>query len=62
MTRLMSLMLKIYVLGIAIQLVPTIHSAWDTIPAAQLYANVVSELPDAASWPARAYRVVQALG
>lgn len=60
MNRLASFALKIYVIGIALQLAPIIHSAWDTIPAAQLYATVVDEIPDAASWPAKAYRVVKA--
>ena len=59
MTRLASFLLKLYVLGILVQVAPTVYAAWDAIPASQLYANVVGELPEAATWPARAYKAVR---
>jgi len=51
MIRLIWVLLIVYVIGIGVQLAPTVRDAWDTVPSSQLVSRVVSELPTAAAWP-----------
>ena len=54
MGRLLSLLVLVYVIGIAVQLAPSAQAGWDTQSASQLVAGMVEELPHAAAWPVRA--------
>ena len=60
MIRLIWVLLIVYVIGIGVQLAPTVREAWDTVPSSQLVSRVVSELPAAAAWPMRVYESVRA--
>lgn len=55
MGRLLSLLLLIYVIGIGVQLAPTVEAAWDTDTASEVSAKVMDELPSAARWPVRMF-------
>ena len=55
MGRLLSLLILVYVIGIGVQLAPTVEAAWDKETAAQVTARVMDELPNAAAWPVRAF-------
>ena len=59
MIRLIWVLLIVYVIGIGVQLAPTVREAWDTVPSSQLVSRVVSELPAAAAWPMRVYESVR---
>ena len=60
MVRLFWVLVVIYVIGIGVELTPTVRASWDTVPASQLTGRVFSELPGAAAWPKRVYDVVRA--
>jgi hypothetical protein len=55
MGRLISLLLLVYVIGIGVQLAPTVQESWDRETAEQVFARVMDELPRAAAWPVRAF-------
>jgi hypothetical protein len=55
MGRLISLLLLVYVIGIGVQLAPTVQGSWDKETAEQVFARVMDELPRAAAWPVRAF-------
>ena len=52
--RILSLLVLVWVIGIAINLWPQAESRWNTMPASELVASLVQDLPHAAAWPARA--------
>jgi hypothetical protein len=62
MRRLLSLLMIVYVIGVAVQISPIVREQWDSVPASQLVASVADQLPEAVSWPARAYRSVHGRG
>ncbi|MDP8996380.1 MAG: hypothetical protein M3O03_05170, partial [Pseudomonadota bacterium] len=55
MRSLFSLIVIIYLIGIGVMLAPTFRTSWTTVPASQLTASVVQELPGALAWPAAVY-------
>lgn len=55
MMRLIFVVLLIYVVGIGVQLTPTVREGWNSMTAAQLLDRTAEELPNAAAWPMRAY-------
>jgi hypothetical protein len=55
MGRLISLLLLVYVIGIGVQLAPTVQGSWDKETAEQVFARVMDELPHAAAWPVRTF-------
>ena len=44
-----------YLVGVGVELAPTIKANWSTVPASQFVETVATELPRALSWPATAY-------
>ena len=56
MRKLLSLVVVVYLVGIGVVLAPTFRASWSTVPASQLAASVVQELPGALAWPAALYR------
>ncbi len=56
MRLLIAIVVIVYLVGVGVVLAPTFQSGWNSLPAADLSANVVHELPDALAWPAKVYR------
>ena len=48
-------LLAIYLIGIAVQIWPLVETQWDTVPASQMVASVAARVPEAATWPVRAF-------
>jgi hypothetical protein len=48
----------IYLVGIGVALAPTLQSTWNNASASSLATSVAQALPDAAAWPARAFRSI----
>ncbi|MDQ0470522.1 hypothetical protein [Labrys wisconsinensis] len=55
MSRLLLLVVVVYIIGICVQLAPVVRASWDTVPASQLTADVLAHLPEASSWPVRVF-------
>jgi hypothetical protein len=53
---LIALVIIIYLIGVGVELAPTIQSGWTRQPASELSASVLQELPGAFAWPAKVYR------
>jgi len=53
---LIALIAVVYFVGVGVALSPTIQAKWKSASAAELAAGVGEALPNAAAWPARAYR------
>ncbi|MBW0005930.1 MAG: hypothetical protein JO216_20870 [Hyphomicrobiales bacterium] len=53
MRLLIALLIIIYLVGVGVELSPTIQTKWSGASASELVASVVQELPDAMAWPAR---------
>ena len=58
MRVLIALLVIAYLVGVGVELAPTIKANWSTVPASQFVETVATELPRALSWPATAYRSV----
>jgi hypothetical protein len=58
MRVLIALLVIAYLVGVGVELAPTIKAIWRTVPAPQFVETVATELPRALSWPATAYRSV----
>jgi hypothetical protein len=56
MRLLIALLIIIYLVGVGVELSPTIQTKWSGASASELAASVVQELPDAMAWPARLLR------
>jgi hypothetical protein len=56
MRTLIGLVVIIYLVGIGVALSPTIGTKWNSASASDLAAGVAQAIPNAAAWPARAYR------
>ncbi|MBV8964189.1 MAG: hypothetical protein JOY67_21255 [Hyphomicrobiales bacterium] len=56
MRLVIALLVIIYLVGIGVELSPTIQTKWNTASAADLVASIIQELPDAMAWPARLAR------
>jgi hypothetical protein len=56
MRLLIALLIVIYLVGVGVELSPTIQTKWSGASASELVASVVQELPDAMAWPARLLR------
>jgi hypothetical protein len=50
------LLVIVYLVGVGVELAPTIQGKWNDATASQLTASIVDALPDALTWPAKAYR------
>jgi hypothetical protein len=55
MRVLIALLVIAYLVGVGVELAPTIKANWSTGPASQFVESVATELPRALSWPATAY-------
>jgi hypothetical protein len=55
MRMLIALIVIIYLVGVGVMLSPTIRDKWSTVPASELTASLVQELPNAFAWPVRAF-------
>ena len=55
MRLLVSLIVVVYLVGVGVVLAPTFEAKWNAAPAADLFASLGHELPDALGWPAKAY-------
>ena len=56
MRVLIGLAVIIYLVGVGVALSPTFGTKWNSASASDLAASVAQALPNAAAWPARAYR------
>jgi hypothetical protein len=56
MRTLIGLVVLIYLVGVGVALSPTIGTKWNSASASELAAGVAQAIPNAAAWPARAYR------
>jgi hypothetical protein len=56
MRALIGLTVIIYLVGVGVALSPTIGTKWNSASVSDLAASVAQALPNAAAWPARAYR------
>ena len=52
MRILLALAVIIYLVGVGVELSPTIRTQWNGAPAPEFAANVALELPRALAWPA----------
>jgi hypothetical protein len=55
MRTFVALIVIVYLIGVGVQLAPTISGKWNTVTAADLFGSVWVELPAALSWPVAAY-------
>lgn len=55
MSRLLSLLVIVYIVGICVDLAPIVRASWDTAPASEMTADVLAHLPEAATWPVRVF-------
>jgi hypothetical protein len=58
MRLLVALLVIVYLVGVGVQLSPTIEAKWSSATTPELVASIAEALPAAAAWPARAYRTV----
>ena len=58
MRMLVAILVIVYLVGVGVQLSPTIESKWSSATAPELVSSVAEALPAAAAWPARAYHTV----
>lgn len=56
MRTLLALVVIIYLVGVGIELSPTISTQWNSAPAPEFATNVALELPRALAWPAWSFR------
>ncbi|MBV8450132.1 MAG: hypothetical protein JO094_15190 [Hyphomicrobiales bacterium] len=56
MRLLIALLIIIYLVGVGVELAPTIQTKWNSASAADLVASIIQDLPDAMAWPARLAR------
>jgi hypothetical protein len=56
MRLLIALLIIIYLVGVGVELSPTIQAKWYGASASDLVTSVVQELPYAMAWPARLFR------
>jgi hypothetical protein len=62
MPALIGLIVIVYLVGIGVELAPTVRSRWSTDTASDFAANVAQALPGALAWPADVYRSVTGRG
>jgi hypothetical protein len=62
MRMLIALIVIIYLVGVGVALSPTIQAKWGGASASELATSVAQALPDAVTWPARAYHSIIAHG
>jgi hypothetical protein len=58
MRLLISLIVIVYLVGVGVALSPTIRSNWNTASASDLATTVGRELPNAVTWPAKAFHTI----
>ena len=56
MRMLLTLIAIVYVVGICVELAPTVHARWNSVPVLGLAAILISQVPHAAAWPVRVVR------
>jgi hypothetical protein len=56
------LIVIIYLVGIGVELSPTIQAKWNGASASDLVTSVVQELPNAMAWPVRVFRRITERG
>jgi hypothetical protein len=62
MRLVIALLVIVYLVGVGVSLSPTIRAKWSNASASDLAASVAQDLPNAAAWPARAYRSLSERG
>jgi len=55
MRTLIGLILVIYLVGVGVELSPTIQAKWTSASASDLATSVGQALPNAVAWPAKVY-------
>ncbi len=55
MRTLIAILVIVYLVGIGVELAPTIKANWNSTTIAQFCASVGAELPRALAWPAAVY-------
>ena len=55
MSRILLLLIVIYIIGICVELAPIVRAEWDTAPASELVADILAHVPEAAAWPVRVF-------
>ena len=56
MRAFIALVVIIYLVGVGVALAPTVRDRWSTATASEFADSIAKAVPDAAAWPARAYR------
>jgi hypothetical protein len=56
MRAILTLVLVVYLVGVGVELAPTVQGKWSTATASELASSVADALPDALAWPAKAFR------
>jgi hypothetical protein len=56
MRVLIAILVAVYLVGVGVELAPTIEANWNSDTASQFFASVTAEMPRALSWPATVYR------
>jgi hypothetical protein len=56
MRTLLALAVTIYLVGVGVELSPTIRTQWNSAPAPEFATNVAVELPKALAWPAMGFQ------
>jgi hypothetical protein len=55
MRAIIGILLVIYLIGVGVELAPTIKANWNNDPSSQFFASVATEMPRALAWPAAVY-------
>jgi|EndMetStandDraft_6_1072998.scaffolds.fasta_scaffold2452740_1 hypothetical protein len=55
MSRLLLLLVVVYIVGVCVQLAPIVRASWNSAPASELVADIFAHMPEAASWPVRVF-------
>jgi hypothetical protein len=53
-----ALIVIIYIVGIGVELSPTIQAKWSDAPASNFATSVADALPNAVAWPVRAFHSI----
>jgi hypothetical protein len=55
MRAIIGILLVVYLIGVGVELAPTIKANWNKDTTSQFFASVGAEMPRALAWPAAVY-------
>ena len=62
MRTLIALLMILYIVGVGVVLSPTVEAKWNGASASEFATSVAQALPNALSWPVRAYHSITERG